>query len=144
MSTTVPTKAHWNSLGGEPVSFDPGKVWTYTAKVITEDGLKRWSCTWCNNTFGGHNFTKALYHQAGFSGKEIVTCLGASNGDQPSWFTSALRSFIRRQDATKKDKLKVRVAMYMRGLCMRTLSLCQCKYAIDPPCHAFILSWHEV
>ena len=122
----MPTKAFWKSLSDAPASFDAENVWTFTEKFITDAGVKRWRCPWCLKTFGGHNYTKALYHQAGVNGKEIVTCLGASNGEQPAWFTSALRSFIHRQDAAKKDKTKVRVA----GIVLVSM-----RHVTNNPCH---------
>ena len=36
----------------------------------------RWRCLWCNNDFGGHNATKALYHVCRVVGKGIKSCPG--------------------------------------------------------------------
>jgi len=37
-------------------------------------------------SFGGYNSSKALYHQARVSGREISLCIEASNGTLPTWF----------------------------------------------------------
>ena len=55
------------------------------------------------------NSTKALYHQAAVAGQDIALCLEASNGQQPQWFTEALRALIVRKKAAKGSKIKVRI-----------------------------------
>ena len=113
MSTEVPPKAHWEAFSGMPVAFEPEKVWTYTIKLYNAEHIvSGWRCIWCLSAYKGFNATKALHHQAGVGGKEINLCLPASNGDQPAWYTKALRALISQQNVAKKDKIQVRICIH--------------------------------
>ena len=103
----MPASADWREFRGEPGDFDADKVWLYTRKSISSNGTKRWSCVFCLASFANWNATKALYHQAGVTGNDVSLCLGASNGQQPPWFTAALRALIARKDAAKEKKKDV-------------------------------------
>ncbi len=107
MTNTVPSSADWREFREEPGDFDADKVWLYTRKSISSNGTKRWSCVFCLASFANWNATKALYHQAGVTGNDVSLCLGASNGQQPPWFTAALRALIARKDAAKEKKKDV-------------------------------------
>ena len=107
MSNTVPSSADWNEHPEEPVGFDPDNVWSYTKKLVSDDGVKEWLCIWCKKKFRNFNSTKAMYHQAAATGHEVVPCLGSSNGTQPSWFTASLRAAITRKKAVNKNKVQV-------------------------------------
>ena len=39
-----------------------------------ESGKPRWRCNWCQQHFGGHNASKALYHVAKVARKGIIVC----------------------------------------------------------------------
>ena len=107
MSNTVPSSADWNEHPEEPVGFDPDNVWSYTKKLVSDDGVKEWLCIWCKKKFRNFNSTKAMYHQAAATGHEVAPCLGSSNGTQPSWFTASLRAAITRKKAVNKNKVQV-------------------------------------
>ena len=110
MASAVPSSAEWSAHDEEPAGFDPAKVWSYTRKVFSDEGVvEGWSCVWCLKKFKGPpNSTKALYHQASISGHEIALCLGAHNGTQPAWFTASLRACIIRKKMAGNAKDQVR------------------------------------
>ena len=85
----------------------PDNVWSYTKKLVSDDGVKEWLCIWCKKKFRNFNSTKAMYHQAAATGHEVAPCLGSSNGTQPSWFTASLRAMITRKKAVNKNNVQV-------------------------------------
>jgi hypothetical protein len=114
MTNTVPSSADWREFREEPGDFDADKVWLYTLKSISSNGTKRWSCVFCLANFANCNATKALYHQAGVTGNDVSPCLGAYNGQQPPWFTAALRALIARKGAAKEKKKDVSNCLLLR------------------------------
>lgn len=43
-------------------------------KTTDADGKRRWQCLWCNQSFGGWNATKALFHVARQKGNNVSVC----------------------------------------------------------------------
>ena len=110
MATTAPSIAHWKAYLVEPRDFDAKKVWANTSKSMLPTGSKAVELhIWCSKHFAGFSATKALFHQAAVAGQDVALCLGASNGQQPQWFTEALRALIVRKKAAKGSKIKVRI-----------------------------------
>ena len=43
-------------------------------KTLSDDGKLTWKCGYCNNTFSGHNATKAVAHLCRTKGQDIAPC----------------------------------------------------------------------
>lgn len=113
MAIMAPKAESWREHEDEPSDFDASATWSFTSKLISTSGIKRWGCVFCPHSGAGWNATKAAHHVAAMKGVDVLFCPGIHNGSMPKWLHEAVRKTIAEKSVKSNSNSEVRP---LRGL----------------------------
>jgi hypothetical protein len=108
MAIMAPKAESWREHEEEPADFDASAAWSFTSKLISTSGVKRWGCVFCPHSGAGWNATKAAHHVAAIKGVDVLFCPGIHNGSMPKWLHEAVRKTIAEKYVKSNSNSEVR------------------------------------
>ena len=104
----APMAESWREHKEEPSDFDASVAWSFTSKLISTSGVKRWGCVFCLHRAAGWNVTKAAHHAAAIKGVDVLFCPGMHNGYMPMLLHKAVRKTIAETSIKSDSQSEVR------------------------------------